>query len=191
MTSLAGTLYDTGVRTASDDGTAVYAPVRAAARELRQFFTLWVFPAPQRPSQLLDPQRLALELHDWTGWSDRTLAQVLGTSHPTVRALLEGRGATTSRTAAVRARLRAVHEVVGRVNALAGGSASATGRVLGELPLGGTRRPLDYLCAGDMPAAYLAAMDLLRPVTRDAGELLSADWPIRAGEASIELSTEE
>jgi hypothetical protein len=191
MTSLAGTLYDTGVRTASDDGTAVYSPVRAAVQELRQFFTPWVFPAPQRPSHVLDPQRLALELHDWTGWSDRTLAQVLGTSHPTVRALLEGRGATTSRTAAVRARLRAVHEVVGRVYALAGGSASATRWVLSELPLGRTRRSVDYLSAGDMPAAYLAAMDLLRPVTRDAGELLSADWPIRAGEASIELSTEE
>jgi hypothetical protein len=191
MTNLTGTLYDTGVLTASDDGTVLYSPIRTAVREFRQFFTLWVTPAPQRPTPALDPQRLALELHNWTGWSDRMLAQVLGTSHPTVRALLEGRGATTSRTVAVRARLRAVHDVVARVHALTGASVTTTRGVLSELPPTGTRRPLDYLSVGDMPAAYLAALDILRPVTRDVGNLLSADWPIRAGEASVELSNEE
>ena len=190
MTSLTG-IYDTGVRTASDDGTVVYSPVRTAARELRQFFALWISQSPQRLSHILDPQRLALELHDWTGWSDRILAQVLGTSHPTVRALLEGRGANTSRTAAVRARLRAVHEVVARVHALTGGSSLATGRVLGELSESGVRRPVDHLSAGDMTAAYLAAIEILRPSTRETGELLSAYWPARAGEASVELTIEE
>jgi hypothetical protein len=190
MTTFAGTLYDAGIISATDDGTVVnpaWSP--SPAEQLWNFYDYWVRLAPWRPSSLLDVQRQATELQSWTDWSDRTLAQVLGTTHPTVRALLQGRGATTSRTATVRARLREVHEVVARIHALAGGSAAITARALSELPPGSDRRPLDYLRVGDVRQAYLAALDIVRPPR--AGGLLSADWPVRAGEASVELLDED
>lgn len=192
MTAWAGTLYDAGVTSATDNGTVIYSvSAPPATQELRNFFDFWVRLAPWRSSPLLDAQRQASELQSWTDWSDRTLAQVLGTTHPTVRALLEGRGATTSRTALVRARLREVHEVVARIHALTGGSAAVTARALSELPPGSDRRPLDYLRSGDLGRAYLAALDVVRPAPRDTDGLLSADWSIRAGEASVELIDED
>jgi hypothetical protein len=193
MTTLAETLYDAGVTSVADDGTVIH-PIRlpSPAQELlRSYFDFWVRLAPWRSSSLLDAQRQASELQSWTDWSDRTLAQVLGTTHPTVRALLQGRGATTSRTATVRARLREVHELVARIHALTGSSAAVTARALSELPPGSDRRPLDYLRAGDVRHAYLAALDIVRPAPRDTNGLLSADWPVRAGEASVELIDEE
>jgi hypothetical protein len=192
MRAFAGTLYDAGITSATDDGTAVY-PVwsLSPAERLRSFFDYWVRLVPLRPSSLLDAQRQASELQSWTDWSDRTLAQVLGTTHPTVRALLQGRGATTSRTASVRVQLREVHELVARIHALTGGNAALTARALSELPPRSDRRPLDYLRAGDVGQAYLAALDIVRPAARDTEGLLSADWPVRAGEASVELLDEE
>jgi hypothetical protein len=191
MTALAGTLYDAGLTTGTDEGTVIY-PVRSPiAQEFRSFFSTWVLLTPWRPSSILDAQQQARELQGWTDWSDRTLAQVLGTTHPTVRALLEGRGATTSRTTTVRARLREVHEMVARVHALSGGSAVVTARTFAELPPGSNQRPLDYLKAGEVAHAYLAALDILRPAPRDVDGLLAADWPVRAGEASAELYVEE
>lgn len=190
MTAFTGTLYDAGITSATDDGTVinpVWAP--SPAEQLRYFYDYWVRLVPWRPSSLLDVQRQATELQSWTDWSDRTLAQVLGTTHPTVRALLEGRGATTSRTVTVRARLREVHELVARIHALTGGSAAVTARALSELPPGSDRRPLDYLRVGDLGQAYLTALDIVRPPR--TGGLLSADWPVRAGEASVELLDEE
>jgi hypothetical protein len=191
MTTLTGTLYDAGLTTGTDEGTVIY-PVRLkTAQEFRNFFSLWVLLSPWRPSSMLDAQQQARELQRWTEWSDRTLAQVLGTTHPTVRALLEGRGATSSRTTTVRARLRNVHEMVARVHALSGGSSIVTARTLAELPPGSSERPLDYLQAGEIAHAYLAALDILRPAPRGVEGLLSADWPVRAGEASAELHIEE
>jgi hypothetical protein len=191
MTALTGTLYDAGVIAATDDGTVMY-PVRTVPPdwEGRSFFDFWVRLAPWRPSSLLDAQRQAIELQSWTDWSDRTLAQILGTTHPTVRALLQGRGATTSRTATVRARLREVHELVARIHTLTGSSATVTARALSGLPPGSDQRPIDYLRAGDVGNAYLAALDIVRPTPRDADGILSADWSVRAGEASVELNDE-
>ncbi len=131
-------------------------------------------------------QRLTREIRRQTGWSNRQLARVLEISHPTVRALEEGRSRPGDSD--LLARLVDVDAVVSRVFMLMGQDASETRRVLESAPDTG-QSPAELLRARQPSEAYLAAMDAIRPPERSP--LMSGFWASRAGEATHDLSAAE
>jgi DNA-binding transcriptional regulator YiaG len=129
-------------------------------------------------------QRLTHEIRRRTGWSNRQLARVLEISHPTVRALEEGRSRPGDTE--VLARLVEVDAVVSRVFMLTGQEASETQRVLESKPLGGRQSPVELLRSRQPSVAYLAAIDVIRPPERSP--LMTGIWASRAGEGTHDLS---
>ncbi len=103
-----------------------------------------------------------------TGWSNRTLAQVVGTTHPTIRTIKEGH--EPERRPDLAAALANTAEVVAKISQLANGDQPKLRAVLKTRgPSGET--PLKLLSDGLYGKAYLVAMDLLVR-RRDAGRLL-------------------
>jgi hypothetical protein len=135
-----------------------------------------VLPMPAvRPAP--DVQRMISELRAWTQWSSRQLATVLRTSHTTVLGLEAGRPLVAGHSGDLRRRLTNAHDVVSRVYVLAGEDPTATSHVLATAPAG-ARSPVDALQSGDAAAAYVSAIDVLRP--RPSG-LLVGSRPRREG----------
>lgn len=132
-------------------------------------------------------QRLTREIRRQTGWSNRQLARVLEISHPTVRAIEEGRSRPGD--GELLARLVEVDAVVGRVFMLMGQDAGETRRVLESVPPDAGQSPAELLRTRQPSQAYLAAMDAIRPPERSP--LMSGFWASRAGEATHDLSTAE
>ena len=137
-------------------------------------------PSPRR-------QRLTQEIRRQTGWSHRQLARVLEISHPTVRALEEGRSRLGE--SEVLARLIEVDSVVSRVFMLTGQDANETRRVLESGTSGSGPSPVELLRTRQPSEAYLAAMDVIRPPARSP--LMTGIWASRAGEGTHDLSTAE
>jgi hypothetical protein len=105
------------------------------------------------------------QLHDlihWAGWSNRDLAAVIGSSHPTIAQALQGHAAALSRSAAQRRRLGETHDVVSRIHALTGRDAERTARVL-DTPGSDDVTATEHLAAGEPVKAYLTAIRVLRP----------------------------
>ena len=148
-----------------------------------ELFDLWVRtpeivsrPAPQA-------QRLTQELLVWTGWSHRSLANVLEISHPTVSALEQG--TSPARVGDLFDRLVEVHEVVRRVHLIADRDASRTSHLLSsQSESGGIAK--DLLAERRPAEAYLAALDAQRP--RRVGPMMQSIWPARAGDATVDLA---
>ena len=148
-----------------------------------ELFDLWVKtpeivsrPAPQA-------QRLTQELLVWTGWSHRSLANVLEISHPTVSAL--ERGASPARVGDLFDRLVEVHEVVRRVHLIADHDVLRTSHLLStQSGSGGIAR--DLLVERRPAEAYLAALDAQRP--RRVGPMMQSIWPAKAGDATVDLA---
>ena len=133
-------------------------------------------PAPQA-------QRLTQELLVWTGWSHRSLANVLKISHPTVSALEQG--TSPARVGDLFDRLVEAHEVVRRVHLIAARDPSRTSHLLHTPSASGISA--EALLARRQPAeAYLAALDAQRP--RRVGPLMQSIWPASAGDATIDLA---
>jgi hypothetical protein len=161
MTMLATTLYDEALR-----GEPVEQAVHPALINTRSpFWSVgdWVIvlPVPElhrAPSM----QRAVRELRQWTGWSARRVAEVLGTSHTTIRALEGGRSLVEGHSGNLRRRLTDAHDVAERVLVLADRDPERAGMVLGSAPPG-RRSAAEELRAGDPGRAYLAAIDVLRP----------------------------
>lgn len=147
-------------------------------------YDTWVRLPEPTAKQSPRAQRLTAQILRQTGWSNRRLAWVLEISHPTVRALGEGR----SRPGDVDlfARLAEVESVVSRIGVLTGEDAGETRRVL---ELGATRgqpSPIELLRARRPAEAYLAALESLRPPER--APLMTGFWAARAGEGTHDLS---
>ncbi len=137
---------------------------------------LTVRPAP-------DVQRMTQELHDWTGWSARPLADVLGTSHTTVLAIQTGRPLTAGHSGDLRRRIVDAHAVVSRIFVLADHDRRRTAQALDTAPGHGlSARTL--LGHGDPAKAYVAALDVLRP---PAAGLLVGSHPSEPGRDTAPL----
>lgn len=148
-----------------------------------ELFDLWVEPPETVRRSAPQARRLTHELLVWTGWSHRSLANVLEISHPTVSAL--ERGTSSARVGDLFDRLVEVHEVVRRVHLIADRDVSRTSHLLGTPTESGDIAR--ELLAERRPAeAYLAALDAQRP--RRAGPMMQGIWPARAGDATIELA---
>jgi transcriptional regulator with XRE-family HTH domain len=162
------------------DATVDKQPVKAT----EGIFDSWVV-LPESAAQPVPlVPRLVRDIRLWTGWSQRGLAKVLASTHPTIRALEEGRSA--ARTNDLYDRLLEAHEVIERVFLVAGRDVAETDRMLSSSP-SEERSPASELLEARQPAqAYLAALDVRRP--RRQTPMMVGQWPIRAGEATTALS---
>ncbi len=118
------------------------------------------------------------QLHDlvrWAGWSNRVLAEVIGSTHPTIAQALQGHAAALSRSAAQRQRLDEAHDVVSRVHVLVGRDVERTARAL-DTPDDDDLTATDHLVGGETVKAYLAAIHVLRPPRR--GGMMLGRHPI-------------
>jgi hypothetical protein len=113
------------------------------------------------PAESPEESRMVADIQLWTGWSDRALAEVIGTTHPTVKALRDGRFVVVPRNRESRPRLRATHGVIARAFLLTGRDARRVNRVLGDTSRGDS--PTQHLIRGDITGAYRSLLDLLRP----------------------------
>lgn len=115
-----------------------------------------------RPQIAVSPEqsRMIAELQAWTHWSNRTVAQVIGTTHPTVKAIRDGRLVVGHRNAHYPQRLKAVHQLTARVFLLAGRDPRRAKSLLEDHS--GGESPRDYLSRGDIYGANRALFDVLR-----------------------------
>lgn len=144
----------------------------------------WAVEVPQSlPEPLPEATRMIALIRDRTSWSARHLSDILGVSHTTVLRIATGKQPDPSHSGNLSARLRSAYDVVDRVYLLTHRSPVSTAQVLEEARPG-RRSPVDELRAGNAAAAYLAAVDALRP-PRSPG-LLTGDRP-RSGSATVPL----
>ncbi len=181
MTIVARDIYDEALRGEPLE-LAVFPPA------LNTHSSLWtlgdwriVLPAPDlHPAP--STQQLVRQVRQWTRWSTRQLAEVLDTSHTTIRAIENGRTLVGGHSGALRHRLADAHEVVERIFVLANRDAERVAAILDSAPPG-KRSAVEDLRAGEPARAYLAALDALRP--RRPG-LIVGDRP-RLGGATAAL----
>lgn len=162
------------------DATVSFAPSKDRFRF--SLFDPWVRVPERTPTPAPRTQVLARSLRRQTGWSQRKLANVLRSTHPTVRALEEGRSSAQQNE--LYDQLVGVHEVVDRVFELAGRDSRETNRLLSATTEESTSA-LDLLTAGDFAAAYLAAVDAARP--RRSSLMMQGIWKSTPGTATHSL----
>jgi hypothetical protein len=140
---------------------------------------VWPLLLPE-PARLGVPrlERAIAQILDWTGWSARRLADLVGCSHTTIINAAKGRPLISGHSGDLRQRVVAVHDLVERVHLLAGRDRGRVHALLETAPAG-RRSGVDELRAGgDAGQAYLSVLDVLRP--RRTG-LLVGDRPRRVG----------
>ncbi|MHB8618237.1 MAG: hypothetical protein ACYDAG_01490 [Chloroflexota bacterium] len=141
-----------------------------------------------RPQPRVAPrlERAIADIRSWTGWTVRGLADAAGTSHPTILAIGSGRTTTFSRIPDVPRRIVALHELLTRLHLLAGDDPVEINRALRDRPAGQHQSALEALAGGDLPGAYLCALDVLSP-PRTAG-MMRGRFPARPGAGTTSLT---
>jgi len=154
--------------------------------------------SPYAPAYYLPPQQAADEvpeitskLHqlvNWTKWSHRVLAQVIGSTHPTISQAMTGNAGALSRSTAQRQRLDDAFAVVSRIYLLADRRLNRTAYALttpgpdGETA---TKRLID----GETTKAYVLAMRALRPAQPEG--MMIGSHPIDVRRASVAVLDED
>jgi hypothetical protein len=96
------------------------------------------------------------DIQRWTGWSDRRVATLIASTHPTVARLrLEG-AAQRVRNKKYRSRLERLHQLVSRIHVMAGFDADRT-RITLEEAEPGRASAIQLIEQGRFGEAYLAA----------------------------------
>lgn len=108
-----------------------------------------------------------------TGWSNRSLSSYLGTTHPTLGAILAGRQPTRARIPELPGRIAALANLADRLMNVVG-DPTAVGVALTTTPFGETRSAREFLIEGDSGRAYIAALDVIRPPTNDG--FMRSEW---------------
>jgi hypothetical protein len=114
--------------------------------------------------------RMVADVQTWTGWSNRSLAEVIGTTHPTIKALRDGHVVVIPRNREYRQRLKGAHTIAARVFLLAGRDARRTNSLLSDAS--GGESPMQHLIRGDVTGAYRTVLDLLQ--SREPTELIQS-----------------
>jgi hypothetical protein len=135
-----------------------------------------------QPPTLKTFARMANELQEWTGWSLRRLADVLGTTHPTAKSLLDGSRQAGSRNPALLHRLERAHGVIHRIHVLAGQDVQRTAAALDALTTEGCAA--DLIPQDEPDRAYLAGLEALRP-SRQNGMLVGSR-PVKPGTGTVD-----
>ena len=150
-TPVSGALILDGVASIGDYRCQVQGDVFAASG--------WVILPDSYPSRAPHFDRMLREIRDWTGWSQRRLAALIGTTHPTVKRLEKGE--TSSRSADAAARLPHINNVIKRLWILSGGNAKSVARLLDSSGPGDARSAFDLLTQEQYSRAYLRALQVL------------------------------
>lgn len=123
-----------------------------------------------------------------TGWSNRRLAMIVGTTHPTIGAIAKGR--EPERNPQLRDALIRTADVVARISALTHGDRRRLNATL-QTPLGASgRTPLDLLASGRYAQAYLTAVDVIRG-RRQPNVLLTTDHVRQPSQDVILISEDD
>ena len=175
----ATTLYEDALRGEPFNRAIFQTPLNTRA----SFWTVGEWPVVlpfQVPRPAPGMQRVVKQIREWTGWSARRLAEVVGTSHTTVLSVENGRSLVDGHSGNLRQRVMDAHDVVDRIYLLAGRDPDTVTLLLETAPAG-RRAAIDELQTGDPARAYLAAIDVLRPRTPG---LLVGDRPRQSGGAA-------
>ena len=140
-----------------------------------------VHEAPELAQQLRELQRM-------TQWTNRTLGEIIGVSHPTIAQALRGNAGALSRSAVQRQRLADAYTVVSRIFLLAGRDVTRTAAAL-DTPTTDDMTAIDYLSDGHVTKAYLAAARALRPPR--IGEMMTGAYPLDPRTATVAVLDED
>jgi transcriptional regulator with XRE-family HTH domain len=148
---------------------------------LRQY-TAWITLPPAPTTAVSRLPGLLRESRSLTGWSGRDLAEILHTSHTTVRRLETG-GSVTARSRDTAARVASLHAVLVRLARVASSPGALGAALVTDAGSGST--PAELLREGQWSRAFTAALDVLqgpRPTI-----LSPAAWPAPPMAATREL----
>lgn len=163
------------------DETVSFEPWHGTAPPL---FDTWVR-MPEPALRGAPPaQRMVSEIRRMTAWSDRRLADVLRSTHPTVSAVATGR--STALVGDLHTRIASTLDVVERIFLVADQNAHETNRLMSTVPPGSDSDAASMLADGSPAAAYLAALAVHQP-PRSSG-MMRGIWPAQAGQADTELN---
>lgn len=164
------------------DATADTPGVRVCRKT--SLWDTWVRFPPQRARVAPAVQRQTQDLLIWTDWSARFLAEILGTTHPTVSAIAAGRSSTFTRVPELPARISGLHGLLERLFVVAGKDVIELNRLLGTSSEG-EPTALDRLGDWDLTGAWLAAIDVASPRRRSG--MMRGRFAARVGEATTSL----
>ncbi len=136
------------------------------AEKMLDLFTGWLLIPKYEPQPVPELTKIVKRLIEQTGWSNRSLAEIVGTTHPTIQAIKRGRELERRRDLAEA--LFNTAEVVEKISRLARGNQAMLKTVLSTRGSDG-ETPLQLLAAGEYARAYLRALDMLnksRPTVR-------------------------
>lgn len=175
------------VQAAYADSFIIFDRTRAAEPVSERWdpFSLGVEVGKVSSPPLPEPKRLTDEIKRMTGWSDRSTAMALRTTHPTVAKILDGQRIGFN----LQDRIVRVNEVVRRIHLLTNEDPSATSRALRTEPAEGRESAMVLMAREEFSAAYLAAMDVQRP--RPTSRFMSGDRPSTVGDATQVLLDED
>lgn len=150
-------------------------------------FSSWVTYPVSVPRLAPTLQRQFQDIIGWTGWSNRRVAYLLDTSHPTVAAVLSGSGG--SRAIGLGDRAAEVHAVVDRLYRATGTDSRELRRIMTESPFTGSPSAVECLRSDEPARAFLAALDVMNGPR--ASGLITGNDPVFGGDASVAVSEEE
>ncbi len=130
-------------------------------------------------------QRQVTSIMEWTGWSARTLAELLGTTHPTISGVATGRSMSFTRAPELPLRIGELHELLERLVVVAEHDRVELNRILRMTPSENEPTALDYVVAGDVTGAWLAAIDVINPRRADA--MMRGHFPAQPGTATTAI----
>lgn len=156
------------------------------ARPLSEMLPQWAIPEaePVRPPQA---QLQLAKVKEWTEWSARAIGDALGTTHPTIEAIVRGQSRTTGVPGLAR-RLSSLYELVKRLRVVVNGDPIELARALRDRPAPDRASALELLQLDRLSDAYLAALDALEPPRVAA--FMRSRYPSRPGHAPAPLDDE-
>jgi len=131
-------------------------------------------------------QQLVKDVRTWTGWSQRQLARVLGTTHPTIRTLESGKPVT--RVEDLVTRLQETHGVIARIFLLADRQQRELQRLLSTRPVEHRLAALALLEERRPADAYRAVLEVLRP--QHQGGMIQSVFPAKGSGRTVSLLDE-
>lgn len=121
-------------------------------------FAGWLIMPSYEPQRAPDLTRIVKDLIERTGWSNRSLAEIVGTTHPTIQAIRRGR--EPERRPELAEALFSTAEVVEKISRLVRGNQAILKTVLSTRGPD-AETPLQLLASGEYAKAYLRALDML------------------------------
>lgn len=166
-----------------DHDDATVPSVQYVGRPRSDWPPPWLLPPPSSARPSPEPQRQIKELREWTGLSNRALAGVLGTSHPTIGALLSGESVDFTRKPEIRRGLANLHALCERLAPLVCFDSPRLLDVLYATDKG--IRIVDIAARGSTARAYGLALREITPANSD--DLPGSVFSAQPGTATVAL----